>query len=143
MDQEKIDALFALRSFAPAATLSKEGDAVSGVILGVEELQQTSIGGDLLWWDDDKLQPKMQVVVTLQTDDHKDEDDDGIRRVFLKGSKGNPQSAFGSVVAAVAVANASLTVGGKLGIRVTGHGTATKKGFSPPKLHEAIYEAGE
>lgn len=141
MDQEQIDALFNLRSFAPVASLSAVGDAVSGTVVGIEETQQTDIGGEPKWWDADKLQPRMQVVLTLATDDHNDEDDDGLRRLFLKGAKGNPQSAMGAVVAAVAASGSSLQIGGKVGLRVTGFGTPTKKGFSAPKLHEAAYEA--
>lgn len=45
----------------------------------------TPQAGELLWWDDEKTQPKKQVVIKIQTDAHEDDSDDGIRAIYVKG----------------------------------------------------------
>jgi hypothetical protein len=71
----------------PSAKFETHGDTVTGVITDTPEVRpQTDFdSGQPLFWDDGK--PKMQLVVTLATDqrDPANADDDGTRRVYVKG----------------------------------------------------------
>jgi hypothetical protein len=50
----------------------------------VESQQQRDFDtNELLFWDDQKTQPRMQVVATVNTNYRDDEDDDGLRRFFF------------------------------------------------------------
>lgn len=84
------DVLFG--SGVPSAKFKTIGDSVTGKIVKLDASQQTEFRrdgkpGDPLTWPDGK--PKMQVIVTLQTTqrDPSVEDDDGQRRVFIKGKQ--------------------------------------------------------
>lgn len=83
--------------------------------------------------------PVMQAVITMQTDDRDTtiENDDGVRRLFV-GSGGMRNA----IAAAIKKSGGNgLQVGGRLGIRYTKNGEATTKGFNPPKIYAAKYEA--
>lgn len=41
--------------------------------------------GDLLFWDEEKTQPQWQLKVCIQTDHRDDDDDDGIRAIYVSG----------------------------------------------------------
>ena len=74
-----------------SASFKSSGDSVSGVIASMEERQQTDFdSGKPLEWDDGK--PKMHLVVTLLTDESVDEDDDGVRRLYVKGNLSAPSA---------------------------------------------------
>ena len=117
-----------------SAKFKAVGDKVSGVIFGMEMRQQTSIDGDPLVWDDGK--PRMQMVVTLLTKDHEDEDDDGLRRVFIKGQM---QKAVRDAV--MKAGQRGLGEGGELAIQYTGDAEPTRRGVSGAKQYRARYEA--
>ena len=114
------------------------GDKVSGVVVAAEAAQQIDMDTDQpAVWPDGK--PKMQVIVTLQTELDEEAGDDGQRRVYLKGSK--PTTSMGAVKAAIKAAGASgIEVGGKLQLAYTGDGEPTKKGWNAPKQYAAKYE---
>ncbi|WEW73713.1 hypothetical protein Nanz197_66 [Mycobacterium phage Nanz197] len=120
----------------PSGKFANVGDVVGGVIaIEPEQRQQTDYKtGDLLTWKDGS--PRMQLVVTLQTDlrDPEIEDDDGKRRLFVKGEMRK------AVQKAVIAAGArGLDVGGELNVTYTGDGD--KKGnLDPPKLYSATYK---
>lgn len=123
---------------APAVKFSEIGDKISGKILTAERTQQTDFTtGQPKFWDDGK--PMWQIVVTLATDERDDdiEDDDGTRRVFVRGHM------LKAVQAAVRESGRKLEIGGQLRIKHTGLGDPPKKGFHPPKLFEARYEPPE
>lgn len=110
-------------------------DYVVGTITDEPEVrQQTDLNtGALKVWDDGR--PMMQLVVTLQTEQRNDNDDDGLRRVYVKG-----KSLTDAVREAVRKAGAKgLEVGGTLKVAYVGDGVATKKGFNPPKQYLAEY----
>jgi hypothetical protein len=112
------------------------GDHVHGVITRIEDMQQTTMDTPPVpkTWPDGN--PVMQTVVTLETSE-------GLRRVFLKGAKSNPQSAMGSVVAAIERSGAEdAEVGGTLDIEYVGNGER-KAGKVAPKLYHAAYAAPE
>lgn len=82
----------------------------------------------------------MQLVITLQTSEHDDDEDDGVRRIFCKGSGRNSKTSVGAVRAAVQAAGAkSLEVGGRLQMAYTGDGVAKTPGFNAPKEYQARY----
>ena len=120
-----------LGSGGKTAKFPNIGDKVVGTVLGAETSQQTDIDGNLKTWDDGK--PMMQIVVQLQTDDREDDEDDGIRKLYVKG---NMLKAMQEVVRP----HKGLAVGGKLAVAYVGDGEQKRKGYSAPKLFKAQYE---
>ncbi|QNJ58285.1 hypothetical protein SEA_ELLIE_61 [Mycobacterium phage Ellie] len=118
-----------------SAKFKSHGDTVGGVItVEPEQRQQTDLNtNEPLVWKDGS--PRMQLVVTVQTDlnDPEVEDDDGLRRLFVKGEMRK------AVQKAVIAAGArGLDVGGELNVTYVGDGE--KKGnLTPPKLYSATY----
>jgi hypothetical protein len=121
-----------------SASFEKPGDKVSGEILTVESRQQTDLDGALKCWDNGD--PMWQVVVTLQTTEREDGDDDGKRTVYLKGSRKYASTATAVGEAVKAAGAKTLEVGGTLALAYTGDGEPTKRGFSAPKLYQAAYK---
>lgn len=126
-----------------AASFDEIGDTVEGDITDAVVNQQTDMETQApLTWSDGS--PRMQLVVTLQTDD-KSADDDGLRRIFAKGGKYEVDSGTGTSMKdaigdAIKKAGAkSLDVGGRLKVGYTGVGKKTNRGFSAPKLYRATY----
>lgn len=125
-------------SGAPSAKFDTPGDTVTGRIVATPELRQQTdfTSGKPLFWDNGD--PRMQLVVTLQTEQHDPSiaDDDGTRRVYVKGQL---QKA---VQQAVRQAGApGLEVGGTLTVTYTGDGEVKQRGMNPPKLYTATYKA--
>jgi hypothetical protein len=121
---------------AASAKFEKIGDRVRGTVCEPPEVrQQTDIAtGEPTFWPDGN--PKMQLVVTLQTTLRDDEEDDGKRRLFIKG-----KSLTEAVREAVKGTGAKgIEMGGILDVGWIGEGTASQRGFNPPKLYDAIYE---
>lgn len=130
---------FLMQGGVPAAKFESPGDAVKGIVEAAEVTQQTDIKtGQPKTWDNGD--PMMQLVVTLQTDLDDGDDDDGRRKLYLRGSK--PDSSLGAVKGAIRDAKAKgLEVGGELVLQYTGDGQPTQRGFNPPKLYRAKYTA--
>lgn len=122
-----------------SAKFATIGDKVDGEIINTEVTQQTDItDGSLKTWPDGN--PMMQLVITLQTDDRQDDQDDGVRRVFCKGSARKATTTVGAVRSAVQAAGVkALEVGGRLQLAYTGDGVAPKAGFNAPKEYKAKY----
>lgn len=124
---------------SPAAKFPTVGTTIKGTVTGAEMRQQTDPkDGKLKTWDDGN--PMMQLVVTLATDerDADIDDDDGTRRVFVKG---NMRKA---VIEALKEAGAkTIDSGGKLAVQYTGDGEKTNPAFNAPKLYKAQYKAPE
>lgn len=119
-----------------SASFLEIGATLTGTISEPPVLQQQKDmkTGDLQVWPDGN--PKMQLVVTLDTDqrDPEDPDDDGKRRLFVKSG------LKAAVARAVRSAGATrLEVGGKLTVTYTGDGKQEKRGFNPPKQYSAEY----
>src|SRR5215467_15542745 len=128
-----------------AAKLEEMGDSVSGVITHCEVSQQTSMDtNEPLTWADGS--PRKQLVITLQTADHADNDDDGLRRIYAKGGRYEVASGSGSSMKdaigdAVKRAGArTVEEGGTLTVAFTGMGKKTNRGYNAPKLYKAKYE---
>jgi hypothetical protein len=121
-----------------SASFKQIGDSVTGFILRPPEVQQIRNfdSGQPEYWPDGK--PKMQIRAVLMTEerDPADPEDSGERAVYIRA---NVQRA---VAQAVRQSGAKgLEVGGKLMVKYTGDGKASKRGFNPPKLYEAKYRA--
>lgn len=119
------------------------GDSVTGRVVNLEELQQTDLQtGQPKTFDNG--QPMMMYRVELQTRQRDTDDDDGVRSVYLKGSKKpESQSSLAAVLAAVKAATGrfNLSVGGTLTLAYIGDGVAKNRGFNAPKLYSAQYQA--
>lgn len=121
---------------APTAKFPQPGAFISGRITErpkVEQQRDIKDGSLKFWSDGGKM---MQLVVTVQTDlrDPEIEDDDGKRRIFVKGVMKN------AVADAVrAVGGKGLEVGGTLTVTYTHDGVAKQRGFDPPKQYSAQY----
>ncbi len=125
-----------LEGGAPAAKFPEKGTVVRGTVVAAVAQQARDMDtGKPKFWDDGN--PVMQLVITLQTDerDPKIDADDGQRRVFAGGKM------LAAIRLAVQRSGGKLDVGGRLAVKYTDDGEATRRGFNPPKLYAAQYEA--
>lgn len=127
----------------PWAKWEKIGDSVTGKVVSAPTARQSRDfdSGEPAWWDDEKKDPKMEVVVIIQanTIDPEIEGDTGERSVVLpKGS-----ARFRAVQTAVRASGAKgIEVGGTLTVTYTEDGEKPKRrGAQAPKLYKAKYEA--
>jgi hypothetical protein len=121
---------------SPVAKFPTPGTTVKGSVVEAVVSQQTDIDGTLKTWDDGN--PRMQLVVTLATDerDSSIENDEGTRRVFVKGQM------LAAVKDAIKTAGAkTLEAGGTLAVQYKEDGEQKRAGFNPPKLYIAQYKA--
>lgn len=98
------------------------------------EQQKDFTTGEAKFWDDGK--PQMQLVVTVATNDidPSNPDDDGARRIYVKGQMKN------AVAQAVRTAGArGLEVGGILSVTYSADGVAKNPRFNAPKNFTAHY----
>lgn len=128
-------------SSVPAAKFAQIGDRVSGQIVSLGSSQQSeyrkpgsTAPAKMLTWPDGS--PMMQVIVTLQTNqrDPSVADDDGQRRIFVKGKR-----LTNAVRDAVRGSGArKLELGGTLTVKWVGE-EDTGAG-SPAKVYEVSYQ---
>jgi len=118
----------------PAVSFPEIGATVTGVILSTEVGIQTEPGGEVKTWDDG--QPRRQVVITIQTALAVDEDDDGQRRLFVKGGM---TRSFRAEMRRAKVREP--LPGGELTVTYIGDGPVAKKGQNAPKLYDVTYVA--
>lgn len=135
---------FLLGGGGKSASFEAIGDTVTGTIVSAEVKDQTDIAtGKVQTWDNGE--PKKQLVVRLQTAqrDADDPEDDGVRAIYVKGSKkAGSRSLHDAVAGAVRAAGAkSLEVGGTLTVQHTGTEPSATRGFSDRKLYAASYQA--
>ena len=134
---------FLLGGGGASAKFENVGDTVTGTIVTTEVTNQTDLAtGAVLTWDDGS--PRQQLVVSLQTQDKTDADDDGVRKVYVKGSKKpGSRSLHDAVASAVRASGAKgLTPGGTLSVKYIGDEPSATRGFSPRKLYEATFTPG-
>lgn len=113
----------------PAVKFDAIGESVSGEVQRVEIRQQSNFeSGELQFWPDGR--PKMQAIVTLQTDPD-DEDDDGIRALYVRGYM---QRAFQDAVREAKMRD--LTVGSNITVTFTSEGTPPRRGANAPKEYK-------
>lgn len=130
-----------------AASFEKLGDMCVGTITDVKMAQQTTLEDNKpLFWDDGS--PRMQLVITVQTDQKDDDEDDGLRRLYAKGGKfevaeGKGQGLKEAIAEAYKKAGLkSIEVGHKLTVGYTGNGKNKTRGHNAPKLYSAKVEPG-
>lgn len=126
---------FLLGAAGAPAKFPEVGTVVKGKVLHHEKRQSKDMDGNLKTWDDGN--PVWEVVVTLQTEDRDPsiDDDDGVRRVFVRGQM------LKAVRDALTKAQWRESLeGGTLGVKYVGDGEAARKGFSPPKIYRAVFE---
>lgn len=123
---------FLMGGGAKSASFKNIGDMVQGTILSVATRQQTEPGGKLKTYDDGN--PMMQLVVTVLTDDHEDEDDDGLRALYVKG-----QMRAALRAAVLKAGEHGIAEGGEIAVRFTAEEPAKTKGFSPTKVYRVGY----
>jgi hypothetical protein len=121
---------------APTCTFPEIGTTWKGQVVDKRTEQQRDFdSGKPLTWDDGN--PRLQVVITLQTDerDPKIAGDDGRRRLFVKGQM------LAAIRKAVSDAGAqTVEIGGTLAVQYSGDGEPTRRGMNPPKQYTAAYK---
>lgn len=122
----------------PTAKFTTVGDKVVGTVVSAEVNQQRDFDtNELSTWPDGN--PKMQLVVTLQTDDRDPSipDDDGLRRIYAK----KPSSMLQAIGDAVKAQNSTLQrPGGRLAVAFTGEKPHENPRKNPIKQYAAAYE---
>jgi hypothetical protein len=129
-----------------AAKFEEIGDAVEGIITEARKTQQTNMETqEPLFWTNGE--PRWQLEITLQTEEHADDNDDGLRRIFAKGGRYEVAEGTGTAMKD-AIADAvkksgskTLEEGGWLKVGFSGVGKKTNRGFAAPKLYRAQYKA--
>lgn len=108
------------------------GASVSGTVLSLKSALQTNLDGEVRTYENGDI--RMQVIVTLQTDEVEDDDDDGVRKLYIRG-------------AMVKSVRAEMARNKVRGLRPGGHLTVTyiedgpaQKGKNPAKLFSVAYE---
>lgn len=135
---------FLMGGGAKAFPFENLGATVSGTIVTMEKRQQTDMdSGKPSYWDNGD--PKMMLMIVLQTDERDDDEDDGLRSVYLRGGNhvavsGKGTSSQVAVKDAVKRAGGKIEVGGTLTLQFSGLGKASNRGFNPPKLYVANYK---
>lgn len=120
----------------PAARFPTIGSMVTGTLVREpESREQTDLNsGAVLRWDNGE--PKMQVIVHLQTDERNPEDitDDGVRALYIKGQM------LQAIRQAVRAAGADgVHTGGTLTVTFASEAEPSKRGFNPAKQYTATY----
>lgn len=134
MSKEAMD--FMMGSGVPSASFLSVGTKHVGRVLAMEKRQQRDLDGNKKFWDDGE--PMWQIVFTIDTGviDPSIDGDDGTRNVYAKA-----QMLTAIREAVKKSGHRGDLVGGKLGVKYAADGEATKRGFNPPKIYSAVYEA--
>jgi hypothetical protein len=125
---------FLLSTGIPSFKFENHGDTAKGTIVSLDMQQQRDFNSGLpLTWDNGD--PKMQLRIVLETDQHDNDQDNGQRAIYVKGQL---QQA---VRDAIKTAGAQkIEVGGTLAVRYDSDGEPPKKGLNAPKQYRAKYE---
>jgi len=123
-----------MSSGGKSATFPTVGTVVTGTITAEPKAQQQT---DMKTGEPKTFQngdPMMQIIVSLQTTDREDDEDDGIRQLYVKANM------LKAIREAVQTAGAKgLEPGGVLTVKYVADGEVKTKGFNPPKLYAATY----
>jgi hypothetical protein len=134
---------FLMGSGIRSAKFGQPGDMVTGRVVDKRISQQTDIqtGEPQNWPNGD---PKLQLVVTLQTTLREDSEDDGFRNLYVKGSqKAGSKSLHAAVADAVRGSGAKdLENGGVLTVQYVGDEPSTTRGMTDRKLYAATFQRG-
>lgn len=115
---------------------AKVGDSFSGTIVEAETAQVRNYdSGDLEFWEDGK--PKLQIIVTLDTEYGDGGDDDGQRKVYLFGQK-----LQATREALKKAGMQKLELGSKFTITYSGSKPSSNKKYNDIKLYTIAIEKG-
>ena len=114
------------------AKFASVGDTHKGTIVAHTYRADLMPDGTQRTFADGKPRPDV-LVVSIQTDEREDADDDGIRALWLKWKMKE------AVVEAVKKSGGSFQVGGELAVKFSGEEKPTVRGNNPTKLYTASY----
>ena len=129
---------------------TQPGFGVQGEIISISKQRQSTKWSndpkakpELDWWDPEQTRPKMQVIITLQTDlnepNEKYETDDGVRGLVVEVNR-KPGGLLPAITDAVKVAGGKLPEpGGFLQVWFTGLDPESANPQNPRKLFGANY----
>lgn len=127
----------------PSASLDNPGDSVRGVITNLDQRQMKDFDTkELETWPNGE--PKMQLIVTVQTDERDPaiEDDDGQRNIYAP--KDNRESSkFQAIADAVKATRSAISVGATLALVYTEDAPKAKGAARGRKLYQAAYKPAE
>lgn len=120
---------------APSAKFPTQGTTVKGTVLFSEVSVQTDIDGNAKFFSDGS--ERKQLVVTLQTDEFDDEipNDDGSRRVFMKGQM------LKALKDNLRKQGVEFAERGRLTVVFASEEPSEKKGYNATKIFDVAYEA--
>lgn len=133
--------------FAPRASHSwkftNPGDTHTGTITEVSDARQATEYGsnELAYWDKERIRPKMQVAVTLDTAerDPQDANDTGKRTLWVV-EDGRSGSILSAIRQAVHQAGAgTIDIGGQLTVAFSSFDPNSKNPANPRKIYSASY----
>lgn len=126
---------FLMSSGGRSVSFEKVGDKVLGIVLSYERTQQTDFKTKKpLTWDNGD--PKLQLVITLQTDEQVDDDDDGLRKLYCK----SPVMRKAIADAVRAKKWTDSIVGGRLYVKFISTKPSQTRGLNDVKLYSAAFE---
>ncbi len=119
-----------------SAKFENKGDKVEGTIMRVDTRQRTEMGSNaLMTWPDGN--PKMQLVIQLLTEQQEDEEDDGMRNLYVP-IPSQMQKAIADAIRGTGARG--MGEGALLAIQFHDTKPPATKGYSPQKLYRARYE---
>jgi hypothetical protein len=125
---------FLMTSSVRSFKFERHSDTAKGTIASLDMQQQRDLKtGAPKNWDDGR--PMMQLRVVLATDAHDDDEDDGLRAVYVRGQM---QQAVRDAIKGAGVS--IIEAGGILAVQYVGNGEKTNPAFNPPKQYRAKYE---
>ena len=136
---------FLLQQGSKSYSFERMGDRISGTIVSMEKRNATDPQTGAVQTFQSG-QAKELIVMTLQTDMHEDESDDGVRSIWMKGgnftaTEGRGTSGMRALLDALTAAGKrGYEMGGKLTVVHTGLSAPKQRGFNPAKLFMAKYE---
>lgn len=120
-----------------AAKFESVGDTTVGYVVRTEMRQRTELGTSrLMTWPDGN--PRMQLVVTLSTEEHTDEDDDGMRNLYV-AVPSQMQKAIADAIRKTG--ERGIGINGKLGVKFVKVDEPKQRNFHGQKIYTAKYEA--
>jgi hypothetical protein len=121
-----------LGSAVPAFSFAEKGAKLDGIVVGSKVAPQLDMQGATRTFDNGDI--RKQLILTVQTSLAEDDDDDGQRRLFVKGSM---VKQFRAAMARAGVRGPRP--GGEISVAYTSDGKATQKGLNPPKVYTITY----
>lgn len=139
-DHDEDEGLDLTSGAAQAFPFNNIGDTVTGVVVDYKKQNQTDMEtGEVKTFKNGDPMPMFRVV--LQTELRDTPEDDGLRTIYIRGgARPETKSMMAATIAALRAAGVSKIVkGGKLSVTYSGNGTASKRGYNPPKEYTAQY----